>query len=169
MVDVNCFVVIKCGLYLMLKYKFYLQNNTKGCLLLKSVDWFTCYCFYLIMIFLWQRNPNLLKGKYQNNISCTQDSQWQRTWHNNRISSFKFCIQQRVIYLNCPANQTLNTIDTWHTKKRENGSHQFQKFRTTASKICTVNHLCTGMVRKFVVLILRNTTKYSSITEFFDS
>ncbi len=44
----------------------------------------------------------------------------------------------------CPANQTLNTTGTWHTKKRENGSHQFQKFRTVACKTCAVKHLCTG-------------------------
>jgi transposase len=44
----------------------------------------------------------------------------------------------------CPAKQTLNTTGTWHTKKRENGSHQFQKFRTPACKTCQVKHLCTG-------------------------
>ena len=44
----------------------------------------------------------------------------------------------------CPSNQTLKTTGTWHTKKRENGSHQFQKYRTPACKTCSVKHLCTG-------------------------
>lgn len=44
----------------------------------------------------------------------------------------------------CPQNQTLTTTGTWHVKKRDNGSHQFKKYRTTACKTCPVKSLCTA-------------------------
>ena len=44
----------------------------------------------------------------------------------------------------CPQNHTLTTTGTWHTKKRDNGSHQFKKYRTTACKTCTALKLCTA-------------------------
>jgi len=44
----------------------------------------------------------------------------------------------------CPQNQTLTTTGTWHTKKRDNGSHQFKKYRTRACKTCEVLELCTA-------------------------
>jgi transposase len=44
----------------------------------------------------------------------------------------------------CPQNQTLTTTGTWHTKHRDNGSHQFKKYRTTACKTCPVQKLCTA-------------------------
>jgi transposase len=44
----------------------------------------------------------------------------------------------------CPQKQTLTTTGTWHTKKRDNGSHQFKKYRTTACKTCTALKLCTA-------------------------
>ena len=44
----------------------------------------------------------------------------------------------------CPQNQTLTTTGTWHTKKRDNGSHQFKKYRTTACKTCAALKLCTA-------------------------
>lgn len=44
----------------------------------------------------------------------------------------------------CPQNQTLTTTGTWHTKKRDNGSHQFKKYRTSACKTCAVLNLCTA-------------------------
>lgn len=44
----------------------------------------------------------------------------------------------------CPQNQTLTTTGTWHTKKRDNGSHQFKKYRTSACKTCAVLKLCTA-------------------------
>jgi transposase len=44
----------------------------------------------------------------------------------------------------CPQNQTLTTTGTWHTKKRDNGSHQFKKYRTTACKTCIALKLCTA-------------------------
>jgi len=44
----------------------------------------------------------------------------------------------------CPQNQTLTTTGTWHTKKRDNGSHQFKKYRSTACKTCEALKLCTA-------------------------
>lgn len=44
----------------------------------------------------------------------------------------------------CPQNQTLTTTGTWHVKKRDNGSHQFKKYRTTVCKTCPVKSLCTA-------------------------
>lgn len=44
----------------------------------------------------------------------------------------------------CPQGQTLSTIGTWHTKKRDNGSHQFKKYRTPACKTCAALKLCTA-------------------------
>jgi hypothetical protein len=44
----------------------------------------------------------------------------------------------------CPQNQTLTTTGTWHVKKRDNGSHQFKKYRTTACKTCAALNLCTA-------------------------
>jgi transposase len=44
----------------------------------------------------------------------------------------------------CPQNQTLTTTGTWHTKKRDSGSHQFKKYRSTACKTCAALKLCTA-------------------------
>lgn len=44
----------------------------------------------------------------------------------------------------CPQNQTLTTTGTWHTKKRDSGSHQFKKYRSTACKTCEALKLCTA-------------------------
>ena len=44
----------------------------------------------------------------------------------------------------CPQNQSLTTTGTWHTKKREGGSHQFKKYRTNACKTCEALKLCTA-------------------------
>lgn len=44
----------------------------------------------------------------------------------------------------CPQNQILKTTGTWHTKKRDNGSHQFKKYRSTACKTCEALKLCTA-------------------------
>jgi transposase len=44
----------------------------------------------------------------------------------------------------CPQNQTLTTTGTWHVKKRDSGSHQFKKYRTTACKTCEALKLCTA-------------------------
>ena len=44
----------------------------------------------------------------------------------------------------CPQNQTLSTTGTWHTKIRDNGSHQFKKYRTSACKTCLALKLCTA-------------------------
>jgi radical SAM protein with 4Fe4S-binding SPASM domain len=48
----------------------------------------------------------------------------------------------------CPAGQTLHTMGTWHTKKRDDKpSYQFKKYRTPACKHCPVKHLCTGKAK----------------------
>jgi transposase len=44
----------------------------------------------------------------------------------------------------CPQNQTLTTTGTWHVKTRDNGSHQFKKYRTRACKTCEALRLCTA-------------------------
>lgn len=44
----------------------------------------------------------------------------------------------------CPQNQKLTTTGTWHTKKRDHGSHQFKKYRTAACKTCPALKLCTA-------------------------
>ncbi len=44
----------------------------------------------------------------------------------------------------CPQGETLTTTGAWHTKKRENGSHQFKKYRTSACKSCIALKLCTA-------------------------
>lgn len=44
----------------------------------------------------------------------------------------------------CPQNETLTTTGSWYTKKRDNGSHQFKKYRTTACKTCAALKLCTA-------------------------
>ncbi len=45
----------------------------------------------------------------------------------------------------CPAEQTLSTLGTWHTKKRDDKiSYQFKKYRTPACKDCPVKNVCTG-------------------------
>ena len=45
----------------------------------------------------------------------------------------------------CPAGQTLSTIGTLHTKKRDDKiSYQFKKYRTPKCKDCPVKNLCTG-------------------------
>jgi transposase len=44
----------------------------------------------------------------------------------------------------CPQGETLTTKGTWHTKKRENFSNRFKKYRTAKCASCVVKNLCTG-------------------------
>jgi transposase len=56
----------------------------------------------------------------------------------------KFIYNKETDTYTCPQNQTLSTTGTWHTKKRDNGSHQFKKYRTPACKTCEALKLCTA-------------------------
>jgi transposase len=56
----------------------------------------------------------------------------------------KFIYNKETDTYTCPQNQTLTTTGTWHVKKRDNGSHQFKKYRTTACKTCEALKLCTA-------------------------
>lgn len=58
------------------------------------------------------------------------------------VTNFKY--QRETDTYLCPQNQTLTTTGTWHTKKRENGSHQFKKYRSPACKTCRALKLCTA-------------------------
>ena len=58
------------------------------------------------------------------------------------VTNFKY--NKETDTYTCPQNQTLTTTGTWHTKKRDNGSHQFKKYRSTACKTCAVLKLCTA-------------------------
>lgn len=55
-----------------------------------------------------------------------------------------FIYNKEIDTYTCPQNQTLITTGTWHTKKRDNGSHQFKKYRSTACKTCEALKLCTA-------------------------
>jgi transposase len=56
----------------------------------------------------------------------------------------KFIYNKEEDTYTCPKKQTLTTTGTWHTKQRENGSHQFKKYRTNACKTCEALKLCTA-------------------------
>lgn len=56
----------------------------------------------------------------------------------------KFTYNKENDTYTCPQKQTLTTTGTWHTKKRDNGSHKFKKYRTTACKTCAALKLCTA-------------------------
>lgn len=56
----------------------------------------------------------------------------------------KFIYNKENDTYTCPQNQTLTSTGTWHTKKREGGSHQFKKYRTNACKTCEALKLCTA-------------------------
>jgi transposase len=57
----------------------------------------------------------------------------------------KFRYNKKNDTYTCPENQTLTTLGTWHTKKREGKiSYQYKKYRTPVCKNCPVKHLCTG-------------------------
>jgi transposase len=56
----------------------------------------------------------------------------------------KFTYNKENDTYTCPQGQTLSTTGTWHTKKRDNGSHQFKKYRTKGCKTCSALKLCTA-------------------------
>jgi transposase len=56
----------------------------------------------------------------------------------------KFQYNKETDSYTCPQNQTLTTSGTWHTKKRNKGSHKFKKYRTPACKTCAALKLCTA-------------------------
>ena len=58
----------------------------------------------------------------------------------------KFSYNQQANTYTCPQLETLTTTGSWHKKSRdgENTSYMFQKYRTTACKMCLVKHLCTS-------------------------
>ncbi|HET9824027.1 MAG TPA: IS1182 family transposase [Chitinophagaceae bacterium] len=53
---------------------------------------------------------------------------------------------------NCPAGETLTTLNTWHYKKGDAGetSYRFKTYRTNGCKSCTLKKYCTKLNRRII-------------------